>query len=161
MTATKLFIHGLESSGSGTKGMYFRQHFPEMIVEDYEGSFFERMKKLNLICAEKRNIILVGSSYGGLMAAVYALENKERVMRLVLLAPALTLGEFVPYMNMKLTCPVIIYHGSHDDVVPVEDVKRIASTVFADLQHHVVDDDHPLRESFGSLDWKKLLGTES
>jgi pimeloyl-ACP methyl ester carboxylesterase len=43
-----------------------------MIIEDYEGSLEKRMTKLEDILEGKSNIILVGSSFGGLMAALYA-----------------------------------------------------------------------------------------
>jgi len=34
-----VFIHGLESTAQGTKGQFFRQFFPQMIIEDYTGDF--------------------------------------------------------------------------------------------------------------------------
>ena len=35
MTATRVFIHGLESTSQGTKGVYFRERYPDMIINDY------------------------------------------------------------------------------------------------------------------------------
>ena len=90
----RVFIHGLESSTQGTKGVYFKQHYPDMIVEDYPGTFRERMEKLTALLKDRDNLIVVGSSYGGLMAAVYACENEKRMRKLILLAPALNLEEF-------------------------------------------------------------------
>jgi len=69
---TRVFIHGLESSSKGNKGVFFKNRYPEMIIEDYEGSLEKRMTKLEDILEGKSNIILVGSSFGGLMAALYA-----------------------------------------------------------------------------------------
>ncbi|MBT8490511.1 MAG: alpha/beta hydrolase, partial [Deltaproteobacteria bacterium] len=94
MHNTRVFIHGLESSSQGTKGIYFRERYPDMIIEDYPGSFEERMLKLNKVLSDKKDLILVGSSYGGLMASVFTCTNEERVTRLILLAPALNLEEF-------------------------------------------------------------------
>ncbi len=158
MGTTRVFIHGLESSSRGTKGTYFRKKYPDMSIENYPGSLEERMTKLRRILSEKRDIVLVGSSYGGLMAAMYACDNEHQIKRLVLLAPALNLEEFKPYLNREIKVPVILYHGSRDDVVPPEPVLGIASRVFQNLSHHIVDDDHPLSETFTSFDWDNLLG---
>lgn len=154
---TGVFIHGLESSGQGTKGVYFRNKYPDMIVEDYTGSLENRMERLKGILADKTDLILVGSSYGGLMAAIYACDHPEKVKKLILLAPALNLGPFRPYLKNQLAIPVIIYHGLNDDVVPREPVRKIAEKLFKDLKYHLVDDDHPLSRSFEMLDWDDLL----
>ena len=91
MENTLVFIHGLESTAQGTKGQFFRQFFPQMIIEDYTGDFAIRMRKLDSILSGKNDLILVGSSYGGLMAVQYAKENENRVKKMILLAPALNL----------------------------------------------------------------------
>jgi predicted esterase len=157
MAATSVFIHGLESTSQGTKGQFFRRYFPEMIVEDYTGGFDKRMKKLTGLLAGKNDLIMVGSSYGGLMAAQFAVENEKRIRKLILLAPALNLPEFKFGSRPKLRLPVIIYHGKNDDVVDPYAVRDIAHGVFSNLEHHLVDDDHPLSSIFPALDWKKLL----
>lgn len=154
---TRVFIHGLESSARGTKGLYFKKHFPEMIVEDYGGTLDERMAHLNEVLRDRNNILMVGSSYGGLMAVIFACNHPERVRRLVLLAPALMLKEFRPYMNRTLDIPTVVYHGKADDVVPVEPVRRIAEKMFANLEYNVIEDNHPLETNFKLLDWNKLL----
>ncbi len=53
--------------------------------------------------------------------------------------------------------PVVIYHGIDDDVVDPQLVRNIAVKCFGKLEHHFVDDDHPLHKTFPVLDWKKLL----
>jgi len=157
MTNTLVFIHGLESTSQGTKGQFFRKNFPQMIVEDYFGGFDERMQKLAGLIAGKDNLILVGSSYGGLMAAQYALQNEHRVRKMILLAPALMLPEFTPGAGQQLNIPVTIYHGTEDDVVDPYLVKSIAEKVFRRLEHRLVSDDHSLTKTFPSLNWGKLL----
>ncbi|MBN1380392.1 MAG: alpha/beta hydrolase [Deltaproteobacteria bacterium] len=99
---TRVFIHGLESSSQGTKGVYFRSKYPDMIVEDYTGPLENRMVRLNGLLADKTDLILVGSSYGGLMAAIYACDHPEKVKKLILLAPALDLTPFRPYLKNQL-----------------------------------------------------------
>ena len=128
-----------------------------MIIEDYTGDFTTRMSKLNDLLAGENNLIIVGSSYGGLMAVQYAMENENRVKKLILLAPALNLPEFKSNLNKQLMIPVIIYHGTNDDVVDPQIVKDIALKCFSNLEHHFVEDDHPLHKTFPVLDWKKLL----
>lgn len=154
---TRAFIHGLEGSSQGTKSQFFRKRYPDMLIEDYTGGIEERMEKLHRILTGRKDLILVGSSYGGLMTAMYACDHEEKTRRVILLAPALNLEEFRPYRDRTITIPVSLYHGSRDDVVPVEDVREIASRVFTDLTYHIVDDDHPLSETFPSFGWDTLL----
>lgn len=157
MKNTLVFIHGLESTSQGTKAQYFRKLFPEMIIDDYTGNFQIRMQKLKSILGGLDNLILVGSSFGGLMAAQFALDNETRVKKLILLAPALILEGFENAVKQKLQIPVILYHGTKDDVVNPDVVKKIAEKTFGRLEYHLVDDDHPLNNVFPTLDWPKLL----
>jgi len=157
MKNTLVFIHGLESTSQGTKAQYFRKLFPQMMIEDYTGDFQKRMQKLNSLLGGLDNLILVGSSFGGLMAAWFALENEPRVKKLILLAPALILEGFENAANRKLQIPVILYHGIKDDVVNPDKVKKIAEKTFARLEYHLIDDDHPLSNVFPTINWQKLL----
>jgi predicted esterase len=100
---------------------------------------------------------MVGSSYGGLMAATYTFNNRESVKRLILLAPALVFHEFEPYLERKTDAPVIIYHGKNDHVISLTSVHEIARRVFENLTFNMVDDDHILSKTFESIDWDKLL----
>lgn len=157
MEPTRVFIHGLESSSRGTKGTYFHKRYPDMIIEDYTGSFQERMEKLEALLDGKSNLIFVGSSFGGLMAAAYACLHEERVNKLVLLAPALHLEYYAPYQDKKLQVPVTIVHGRQDNVVPLDAVRDIAEKQYMNHEFHVVDDDHFLHKTFQALDWDSLL----
>ncbi len=151
------FIHGLESSGQGDKGRYFRERYPDMIIGDYTGSLQERMQTLYKRLEGESDLILVGSSYGGLMAAIFACEQETRVRKLVLLAPALSLPDFDPYLARRLPIPTAVFHGSGDEVVPPEPVRKIAEQVFLNLAYHRVDDDHSLHGTFSAMDWDALL----
>ena len=157
MRNTLVFIHGLESTAQGAKGQFFSQNFPEMIIEDYTGDFNSRMNKLNRILTGKNDLVIVGSSYGGLMAVRFAMENENIVKKLILLAPALNLPEFKSGVRKQLMIPVILYHGTDDDVIDPGLVKKIASKYFSNLEYHLVKDDHPLHKTFPILNWKKLL----
>ena len=160
MESTLVFIHGLESTSQGNKAQYFRKFYPQMIIEDYTGGFRARMEKLETIPRGKKNLILVGSSYGGLMAASYALDNEARIKKLVLLAPALNIEGFEKAVKQKLKIPVIIYHGTKDEVVEPANVYRIAKNSFEKLDYYAVDDDHPLTRVFPTLPWPELLERE-
>jgi pimeloyl-ACP methyl ester carboxylesterase len=157
MKQTRVFIHGLESSSRGNKGAFFRQRYPGMIIEDFFGSFPERMEKLESLLAEKNDLILVGSSFGGLMAAVYTCLHEEKVKKLVLLAPALHLEPYAPYLNKILPIPIVIYHGLQDDVVPLEAVRTIAERLYVNHEFNAVEDDHSLHSTFATYDWDELL----
>jgi len=128
-----------------------------MILSTFTGSLPERMKKLEEILRGETAIRMVGSSFGGLMGTIFAMENEPRVKRLTLLAPAINLIEFTPFKKKTVTIPVSIYHGSADDVIPVEEVEPIARKCFTDLSFHVVDDDHFLHRTFKSINWDELL----
>jgi pimeloyl-ACP methyl ester carboxylesterase len=156
--SVKIFIHGLESSNQGTKGVFFKEKFPDMIIPNFPGTLQERMEKLNAILSGKFGIRIVGSSFGGLMAAAFVAEHENRVDKLILLAPALNLIEFSDYHQKRISLPVWIYHGRDDEVIPLETVEEIAKKIFLNLTFHAMDDDHYLHKSFKTIDWKTLLG---
>ncbi|MBW1742035.1 MAG: alpha/beta fold hydrolase [Deltaproteobacteria bacterium] len=157
MNNTKVFIHGLLGHSKGTKATFLRERYPDMIIEDFRGGLEERMDKLNSVLAGKESIVMVGSSLGGLMAAMFTLDNQERVKKLILLAPALATEEFMPNLERRTDTPVTIYHGKNDDVVPLAPVQDIAHRVFNNLTFNTVDDDHVLSKTFTMIDWDTLL----
>jgi len=153
----RIFIHGLESNNQGTKAIYFREKFPGMLTPNFPGPLDERMARLQAILSGKSDILMVGSSFGGLMASIFAMENEPSVRRLILLAPAINLMEFTPYRERKTLMPVHIYHGRQDEVIPISDVEEVAKKVFSTLTFHAIDDDHYLHRTFKTIDWDSLL----
>ena len=156
--AFRMFIHGLESSNRGTKSVFFRERYPDMLIPNFSGPLEERMDKLRGLLEGKENLRIVGSSFGGLMAALFAMEDEPRVERLVLLAPAINLVAFTPGRGRTLRLPVWIYHGRNDEVIPIDDVRRTARGTFSNLRFHEVEDDHSLHRTFQTMDWDGLLG---
>ena len=155
-----IFIHGQESSSQGNKAVFFRGLFPEMIIPDFVGDVSTRMSKLNEILIGKKGIIMIGSSLGGLIASLYAFQNQNRLKKLILLAPAINLPDFSPYLSKKLTLPVYIFHGENDEIIPLRPIQAIAEQVFPDLTFTVMDDDHRLSKTFTSIDWPQLFGSD-
>jgi pimeloyl-ACP methyl ester carboxylesterase len=152
-----IFLHGLESSSQGAKATFLRSLYPDMEIPDFKGSLAERMAALHNILAGQKNILPIGSSFGGLMAAIFAMENPAAVDRIVLLAPALNFPEFSGYAIKRLKIPTWIIIGREDTVTPAEKVIPVARKIFADLHLSEVADDHMLARTFRQLDWKALL----
>jgi len=152
-----VFLHGLESSSQGTKARWFRHHFPAMLIPDFVGTLEERMTDLNRQLAGRDNLILIGSSFGGLMATIYALENESRLRKIFLLAPALNFDEFAAYLGRTSRVPAYLYLGRKDTVCPPETVLPLALATLTNLTVHESDDDHLLRTTFPAIDWHGLL----
>ena len=151
-----LFLHGLDSSIQGTKAQWFRRHFPRVRLQNYTGDLDERLAQLEEQVAGLDRLILVGSSFGGLMAACFALRSPERCRRLVLLAPALNFVDFHP-PAAPIAVPTLVVTGAHDTVCPPKLILPLARASFADLGVRLEDDDHMLHRTCPSLDWPRLL----
>jgi pimeloyl-ACP methyl ester carboxylesterase len=154
---TRIFIHGLESGNQGTKSVYFRGRYPDMIIPHFTGDLDERMENLATALEGKSDVRVVGSSFGGLMAALFALGAPERAHSLVLLAPALNLMDSSMIDGRSIDRPVRVWHGTRDAVIPLDRVRPIAETLFTRLTFHAVDDDHFLHNTFKGIDWDTLL----
>lgn len=153
----RIFLHGLESSSQGYKARLLRGLFPDMQTPDFSGPLEQRMQQLAPILEGQPRWIIVGSSFGGLMGALWACAHPQQVQRLVLLAPALARAPFAAAPPPPIAVPAIIYHGRHDTVVPLEPVRALAERVFVNLTFCVVDDDHFLRTTVQQIDWSSLL----
>lgn len=152
-----VFIHGLDSSSQGTKARFFSRTFPGMIIRDYTGSLARRLEQLDRDLEGQDNLVLVGSSFGGLMAAIFAINNPARVKRIVLLAPALNFPDFSKYLGQRCDVPAFCYIGRHDTVTPPSLVAPAVRAVFSNLTYQEYDDDHLLHTVFATLPWQDLL----
>ncbi|MGB3224159.1 MAG: alpha/beta fold hydrolase [Desulforhopalus sp.] len=150
------FLHGLDSSGSGTKGRFFSQKFPHIACPDFDGTLQNRLHQLEKLCKNQQQLIFIGSSFGGLMATCYASNYPEKVAKLILLAPALNFEGYQP-PSEPLQIPTFLIIGKNDTVTPAAAVIPLANASFANLHINIPDDDHMLHESFHSLDWHTLL----
>lgn len=166
-----IYLHGSDSSSQSGKARQFAEKFQGMKTPDFTGSFEERMSQLYKVLGKEKGWTIIGSSYGGLMAAVFASENPKQVKKLVLLAPAILKDENGIYIDpvigeplqrnrknlQMISIPTVIVHGNQDDVVPLEPVRKTAEELFSDVEFIVVDDGHRLQKAFGELDWKSIL----
>lgn len=152
-----IFLHGLDGSSQGVKARLLRGLFPEILTPDFSGSLEERMAQLAGIVGETQGWVMVGSSFGGLMAALYACRRPEQVSKLVLLAPALIWPDFAASPPAPVSMPVVIYHGRRDALIPLSAVRGLAEQVFTNLDFHAVDDDHGLYQTVHAIDWQAIL----
>jgi predicted esterase len=151
-----IFIHGLESSGSGFKGKFFKKIFPDILTPDFSGPLLQRLKQLNKILKNEKNITIIGSSFGGLMGSIFNIQNEEKVSKLILLAPALNLyADF--FKNKKTPTPTIIYHGIKDNIIPLDSIEDIAINTFIHLKLNKVDDDHMLHDTIKKINWQEII----
>jgi len=158
MTRNLIFLHGLESSSRAYKASVIRKSYPELIVPDFTGPLENRMQALYPVMEDQKDWTIIGSSYGGLMGAIFTCEHPDQVEKLVLLAPALMLPDFAPYTSREpVSVPTTIIHGRQDRIVPLEKVREIAQKVFADLTYKIVEDDHSLHKTADEMDWKTFL----
>ncbi len=150
---TVIFAHGLEGRPDGRKPTALRAAGLEVLAPDGRGqSLATRIAGLERALEPLRDVVLVGSSYGGAAAAVVAGRHPERLAGLVLLAPALLrLGP--PLLEpeellLPSSLPTTIVHATADDVVPVS-VSRALARRCPHVELVEVDDQHDLH---GSLD---------
>lgn len=156
--ARLILIHGLMGSSQGNKAAYLRGLYPSMLTPDFRGTVDERMSTLEGILEGGDGWRIIGSSLGGLMGAMYTCQHPERVEKLVLMAPALIWPTFIDNKPGPVSVPVVLYHGSRDELIPIDEVRNIADDVFTDLTFFVVDDDHGLYKTLQEIDWNKTLG---
>jgi pimeloyl-ACP methyl ester carboxylesterase len=152
-----LFIHGSDSSSQTYKASLLRAVFPGMRVPDFIGSLPERMLQLEAILGTENGWALIGSSLGGLMAALFAAQYPQQVRKLVLLAPALTMPGVDLSQASSISIPTIIIQGTQDELIELEPARKLAEKIFTHLTYMVVEDDHRLHKTAEGLDWKKLL----
>jgi len=161
-----IFIHGLESTGKGFKAQLLKKIFPQCVTPDFKAYtpdmsikllLDKRMNQLCTILDEKNSWIIIGSSFGGLMGAIYACTNPHKVKKLILLAPFLSSPLLNPKDFSPIDKPVIIFHGKFDNVVSMKNSRIRAQKLFTNLTYNIVDDDHKLQKTTKRINWKKLI----
>lgn len=127
-----------------------------MMRPDFDGTLTDRMNQLNSIVYDLDDVIIVGSSFGGLMGTCLCRQQPDKVRRLIMLAPALNFGEFhAPEQKINVASLLVI--GKNDVVTPPDLVIPAAEATFSHLKINLVEDDHLLHNFFYKMDWPTLL----
>ena len=173
-----VFCHGLESGPSGRKARYLRRHFPSTIVPDLEMSAFSLAKRNSFIrkslnvrasligCAKialaaieqqtdpDDDVILVGSSWGGLVALSLITDHGFKPYKVVLIAPALSIHgiaarffpDFMPSCLPSETS-ILLIHGTADETVNFKSSQELAAKFPQQITFDVVENgDHRLND---------------
>lgn len=92
-----VYLHGFASSPQSSKAQFFKRKFGERNIPfeapQLDEGNFERLTitgQLGVVerAVAGRPVVLMGSSLGGYLAALYAARHPDHVQRMVLLAPA-------------------------------------------------------------------------
>ena len=165
------YIHGYMSEPNSAKGVLLKEKLkvkpikyrdcaPEdLVVSDCLASIEKEVKT-------DKNVILIGSSFGGFLAAKTALKNPN-VKQIILLNPAIIppgvditrirgmpqriLSDMkdVGLFKEKIASKIFILAGTKDDVVPNEWVIEFAMEQEATLKF--LDDDHSFTQNMNKL----------
>jgi len=135
-----LFCHGLESGPHGSKYKALVAAGYTVVSPDCRGmGLEERVAVVAPILEAEEALVVVGSSFGGVVAVLAALKTGKKLKGLVLCAPALGHAK-VPLETLVVPFPVTVIHGTHDDVIPLEQSLAFAAHQGCDLIE--VNDDH-------------------
>ncbi|MGM0597542.1 MAG: YqiA/YcfP family alpha/beta fold hydrolase [Myxococcota bacterium] len=143
------FLHGLESGPHGRKYQALTSMFGKVVSPDCEGIFNaedrfpiiqRELDKAGNQSSDDDKFLVVGSSFGGLMAIMLNNKRPDLVGAMVLCAPAFNFPETPEFDPVSLP-PVKVIHGIHDEVVP------IATSLPFGPDCIKVDDNHSLAQS--------------
>ena len=134
-----IYLHGFASSAASTKANYFAARLgergialqtPDLNEPDFSTLTISRMVKQVIDTIDRQasttEVVLVGSSMGGLVAVHVARQRPDRVRRLILLAPALEFaGKTPPALGdrdldqWRTTGVNNVFHYGYGRIVPV------------------------------------------
>ncbi len=148
-----VFSHGKESGPWGSKiqalAAIAKACGCSVDSVDYQGVMDPDERVLLLqgyLAKEKDSFVLVGSSMGGYVSLVAAMEYPARA--LFLLAPALYIPGY-RHQTYQTSCPVEIVHGWSDDIIPV--ANSIAFAKASRSSAHLIRGDHRLNSSLDEV----------
>lgn len=157
------FAHGLESSPQGAKAQYLAARFEALTPAMDTGDFPACVALHAAELARFRPHVLVGSSFGGAVVLELLRRGAWRGPTLLLAQAGLKLGVCE---RLPEGVPVLLVHGTRDDVVDPEHSRRLARTGSPGLVRLVeIDDEHRLDRLIaedrlaGLVDEVRRLGT--
>ena len=144
------FLHGLETGPHGAKYQALRRLIPDIMAPDCEGIFDidARLAVIERELTGRNELLLVGSSFGGLAAVLLASRHPERVAGCVLCAPAVQGLDLAQLRS--LPAETVIIHGRQDEIVPLAASAALAAR-FSMVRLLVVEGGHRLAESLELL----------
>jgi predicted esterase len=137
------FIHGFEGNPQGAKARLLAKHFetltPAMDTSDFATCVAIQAEAL----ASFRPDLLVGSSFGAAVVVELLQRGLWRGPTLLLAQAALKRG---PSAQLPQGVRVWLVHGLRDELIDIEDSRRLARTGTPELVRLIeLDDDHALR----------------
>lgn len=138
------FFHGLESGPRGSKFRMLSDAFGHIEAPDFRGidDLDARLSVAEFATRGRTGLVVVGSSFGGLVAALLANEYPERVRGYVLCAPALN---WAAGRINRVPPKAVVIHGDADDVIPIQTSIEFCERFGVSLVR--VPDDHRLKNS--------------
>ncbi|MEB3226132.1 MAG: YqiA/YcfP family alpha/beta fold hydrolase [Synechococcus sp.] len=184
MTRT-LYLHGFASSPQSRKAQYFAENIPGLLIPDLNQEDFgsltisRQLEQIQPLLIEPSYII--GSSLGGLTAAILAEQFPERVRKIILLAPAF---QFTTHWRRRLGATTLIqwqreaylpvFHYSYQQEIPLhynffKDAEAYANYSFQNtvptlILHGIHDETVPITvsENYGkNRPWTTLISLDS
>ena len=158
-----IWAHGLWGSPNGSKITAIRDSGIEVISHDFNNmELIDRVKLLEKTM-EVGNVVLAGSSWGGLASALAAQRKPDKLKGLLLLAPALHYPEPPNNNPEELVAPnnipVTIIHSIEDEIVPISASKDYIKRSGDNVKLIEVKDNHVLENSIELIisETKKLI----
>lgn len=165
------YIHGYQSSSTGEKAILFKKTLGAIPIVYHTGSpenlvISQCLNRISHVLENDDHVILIGSSFGGFLAASIALTHST-VVQLVLLNPAIIPPETDLFMikgmplrilkemkdvrlfKEKISANIIILRGKQDDIVPDEWILQFTKAQQANIR--VYDDDHRFSKNLQKL----------
>jgi predicted esterase YcpF (UPF0227 family) len=177
------YLHGYQSSPNSTKGLLFREKLNAIAInyrdcKPEELVISDCLKQIENLINKDKNVTLIGSSFGGYLAAKTALQNPN-VKQIILLNPAIIppsvdISKFqgVPQkilsdmqdsglFDKKINSEIFILIGANDDVIPSEWTIEFAKAQGVDVKF--LDDDHSFTHNINKLPFiiSEFLGIDT
>ena len=156
------YIHGYQSTPDGEKGTLFKEKLDAKAIKyrDCEPEnliIADCLKRISDVIKNDENVVLIGSSLGGFLAASTAI-NHSNVKKLILLNPAiippstnLDSHQSVPrniledmidarLFEKRLDAEITILRGTEDEIIPNSWIVEFATTQEATVKFF--HDDH-------------------
>lgn len=141
-----MFLHGLESGPHGSKFKTLRESLP---IKSYDMQGKNKQERLAIALEHikhEEEIVLVGSSFGGLVASILALDHPQ-IIGLLLLAPAWEMHEFPKGLDFPKNTKVII--PLQDEVLDPQGMITFCKE--HGLEYITVEDQHRLANSHAMI----------